>query len=234
MRRTGYAVVLVLLAIAMLAGLLQLPPPGSAESPVQRHATAEYAAAAAERGGVTNLVTAVLLDYRALDTFGEVSVIFAALIAVLTVAGASRRSPKPDVRPGGSLPPSPVVDYVVRLLAPFMAAFAAFVMISGDVLPGGGFQGGVVLGAMTILLSVAMGRERVEGLLRRGARFWVRAVAPLSFVLLALFGLAATGWWFGLPDSTPVRHALLVLLDIAIGVGGAAVLAGIFLALARE
>lgn len=38
-----------------------------------------------EKTGAANLVTAVLLDYRALDTLGEVTILFAAVIGVLAV-----------------------------------------------------------------------------------------------------------------------------------------------------
>ncbi|MGK7297427.1 MAG: hydrogen gas-evolving membrane-bound hydrogenase subunit E [Candidatus Wenzhouxiangella sp. M2_3B_020] len=234
MKHAGIGLLVGLVALAMLAGLLQLPPPGAADSPAQRHVSAEYVAGGAEAAGAANLVTAVLLNYRGLDTFGEVLVIFSALLAVLVVrAGAPRAEPAPRSRPAG-LPPSPVVAFVVRLLAPFMAAFAAFVMISGDTIPGGGFQGGVVLGAMMILLAVAIGRDRVGAMAERFAPFLVRAAAPLTFALVAAIGLVVTGAWFGLPESPVPRHALMLALDIAIGVGGAAVLAGIFLALSED
>lgn len=234
MRHPVYKAVVVLFATAMLVGLLQLPPPGTAGA-VHMHVSADYVAGGAEAGGASNLVTAVLLNYRGLDTFGEVMVIFSALIAVLLVRAVSAR---PDEQPRSAdrkrLPVSPVVHYVVRVLAPFLAAFALFVMISGDVLPGGGFQGGVMLAAMMILLTLALGRDRVDGMIRGGARFWVRAAAPLAFLLVAAIGLAATGWWFGLPGPAPLRHALMVALEVAIGIGGAAVLTGIFLALSED
>ena len=232
MRSAIAALVVGLVALVLLAGLIALPEPGDPDSPAQRHVSAEYIDAGAQAGGAANLVTAVLLNYRGLDTFGEVLVIFSALVAVLVVLASA--PPTGSAQPAQRLAPSPVVAFIVRLMAPFMASFAAFVMISGAHLPGGGFQGGVVLGAMTILLAVAMGRDRVARMLRGGARFWVRAAAPLVFALVALIGWASTGWWFGLPGPGPVRDALVLALDIAIGVGGAAVLAGIFLALSRE
>lgn len=231
MKAAAYALLMLLLAAAMLAGFLQLPEPGAADSPAQTHVSADYVAGGTDAGGAANLVTAVLLNYRGLDTFGEVTVIFSALIAVLAVLAASGDRARREGA-GATLPASPVVDFIVRLMAPFIATFAAFVMVSGAELPGGGFQGGVVLGAMLILLAVAVGRDRVDRMLRRGPLRWLRAAAPLTFTLVALLGLGVTGWWFGLPAAEPWRHLLLAALEVAIGVGGAAVLAGIFLALA--
>ena len=129
-------------------------------------------------------------------------------------------------------PDSPVVVVTVRVLSLFILTFALFTLFHGTSSVGGGFQGGVVLGAMLILLAVAVGRDRVDRMLRRGPLRWLRAAAPLTFTLVAVLGLGLTGWWFGLPAAEPWRHLLLAALEVAIGVGGAAVLAGIFLALA--
>ncbi|MDT8437886.1 MAG: MnhB domain-containing protein [Wenzhouxiangellaceae bacterium] len=232
MKRFAVLLTVLALAAALLAGLLDLPVPGDPASAVHTHVTRDSIRAAAAHDATANLVTTVLLDFRALDTFIEVMVILSAWVAVTAVlaAGPVRdgRAPSTDAP---ALGPSPIVALVVRLLAPFVAAFAAFVMITGDRLPGGGFQGGVVLAAMAILLSVALGPARVARLLRPRVWPWLRALGVLVFALVGVIGLLATGGWFDVPDSGPARHAWLLALEIAIGLGGAAVLTGIFLAL---
>jgi len=238
MKRRAYKLLVVALGLALLGGLLWLPPPGQPGGPVHEHVAARYVEGGTEAAGAPNLTTAVLLNYRGLDTFGEVTVIFAALLAALAVLGvgaAARNAsgtgkPRVDAR----LPASPVVNFIIRLMAPFMATFAAFVMIQGDVLPGGGFQGGVVLGAMMILLSVAIGPDRVSGMVAPAPLGWLRAIAPLVFLVVAVSGLALSGAWFGLSDQPALGHALMVVLELAIGMGGAAVITGIYLSLARE
>jgi multicomponent Na+:H+ antiporter subunit B len=55
--------------------------------------------------------------------------------------------------------PSPVVTTVARLLAPLIALFALYVVAHGHYSPGGGFQGGVLLGASTLLLRLALGEK---------------------------------------------------------------------------
>ncbi|NDY94177.1 hydrogen gas-evolving membrane-bound hydrogenase subunit E [Wenzhouxiangella limi] len=231
MRSALALVLVVVLAALMMAGVSQLPPPGEADQAVHRHVAANYLADGVEEGGTGNRVTAVLLDYRALDTYGEVVVIFAALIAVLLVrsAGGPRTQPPPR-----RVPVSPVVDQVIRLMTPFIALFALFMIIEGHVLPGGGFQGGVVLGALMILLSLALGPDRLRGALHTGALFWLRAVAPLAFTVSALAGLGLVGWWFALPEPGWMREFALVLLELAIGFGGAAALTGFFLSLEED
>ncbi|MFU8876805.1 MAG: hydrogen gas-evolving membrane-bound hydrogenase subunit E [Wenzhouxiangellaceae bacterium] len=240
MKRLAYKLLVAALGLTLLAGLLWLPPPGQPGGPVHEHVAARYVEGGTEAAGAPNLTTAVLLNYRGLDTFGEVTVIFAALLAVLAVLGlgaAARNATGREtnkLRANARLPVSPVVNFIIRLMAPFMATFAAFVMIQGDVLPGGGFQGGVVLGAMMILLAVAIGPARVSGMVAPAPLGWLRATAPLVFLIVAVSGLALSGAWFGLPDQPAPGHALMVVLELAIGMGGAAVITGIYLSLARE
>lgn len=231
MRRLLALTVVLVLSTLMMAGVSQLPAPGSPDSAVHRHIAAHYIAGGAEAGGAPNLVTSVLLNYRAFDTYGEVVVIFSALLAILAVGLAGRRHRTAQAKP---LPVSPVVNLVVRLMAPFIALFAMFMIIEGHVLPGGGFQGGVVLGALAVLLALVLGPERLRRLLPPTALFWIRASAPLVFVATALAGLATSGWLFALPEQPWLREPILVALELAIGVGAAFALGGFFLGLEAD
>jgi len=53
-----------------------------------------YSAQGLDKTGAANLVNAVLLDFRAYDTLGEVTILFAALIGVLAVARSVGRKKK--------------------------------------------------------------------------------------------------------------------------------------------
>ncbi len=55
-------------------------------------------------------------------------------------------------RPVGN---SLIVQTSVRLLVPFVQMFGLYVIVHGHYSPGGGFQGGVILGASFILLALA-------------------------------------------------------------------------------
>ena len=52
---------------------------------------------------------------------------------------------------------SVVVGTICRLLAPFLQIYALYVIMHGHSSPGGGFQGGVIMGASFILLVISMG-----------------------------------------------------------------------------
>ncbi|RFF28030.1 MULTISPECIES: hydrogen gas-evolving membrane-bound hydrogenase subunit E [unclassified Wenzhouxiangella] len=237
MRKFLALVLIAALGAVLIAAVVNLPEPGTTDSPVHTHVSAGYIKGGHEAGGADNLVTAVLLNYRAIDTFGEVTVIFTALIAVLaatSLAGPTERSGTQNIDLKTTrVPVSPVVSFVVRLMAPFIATFALFVMLKGHELPGGGFQGGVVLGAMLILLALFSGRtdKTDDEELPPGLRNWIRAAGPLVFGALGLTGLVFSGWLFSLPDHPFWREMVMIGLELGIGIGGAAVLVGLFRAL---
>jgi len=229
--------------IPMLTGVAQLPRAGASDGPVHTHVAARYLAGSPGESGAENVVTAVLLNYRAFDTFGEVTIIFAALAAVLAaLPSAAAAGGMPKDQPSGKAharhrpapPVSPIVAFVLRLTAPFIIAFAAWMMLKGHLTPGGGFQGGVMIGAMLILLSIVFRRgnvgSRVPERLVRG----LQAAAPLTFGAVALGGVCLTGSLLALPPN-PVDHWLrelmMLALEAGIGIGSAAIILGLFRAI---
>jgi multicomponent Na+:H+ antiporter subunit B len=228
---------------ALVAATLALPAVGALDAPVHEHVGRAYLEYGPEATGLENIVTAVLLHFRGFDTFGEVVVIFTALAALLglPLAGlASGRDGAPEddaaaedgVGEEQDIPISPVVRYVVRTLGPLIALFALATLAQGHHAPGGGFQSAAVLAALFVALTLAVGRRRVARLLPPTATAWVQAAAPLAFVLVAAVGAATTGAFLGYPGALPaLRAAMSTALEIAIAVGGAAILARLFLAL---
>ncbi len=77
----GVSVLVVLLLLTVPA----LPEVGDPDSPTNTHVAPYYIENAYEETGFVNIVTAILVGYRGLDTFGEVTVVFAALVSVLAV-----------------------------------------------------------------------------------------------------------------------------------------------------
>ncbi len=59
-----------------------------------------YPADAVSGTGAVNVVASVILDYRAYDTLGEATVLFTAVIAVITVMRKKGRREHPEVREG--------------------------------------------------------------------------------------------------------------------------------------
>ena len=107
---------------------------------------------------VPNMVTAVLADYRGFDTMFETVVVFIAGMAVLAILKSSaRRKGKREYEVEAE--PDLIVTNTVRLIVPVIQIFAFYVLAHGHVSPGGGFQGGVVMGASFILVALAWDLE---------------------------------------------------------------------------
>ncbi len=249
MRWLGAALVVVA-AATMIAGVADLPVHGTPDAPIHRHVGAHYLEHGVAETGMRNMVTAVLLVYRGFDTFLEVVVIFTALVAVLALPrGAAESGPARVVSTAGStgatasdtdavgtqradVPVSPVVFFVVRLLAPFIAIFALASLYRGHITPGGGFQSAAIFGALFIALALVFGRERVARLVPVPARVWLQAVGPVLFALVAFVGWCLTGAFLGYPAEAAahaVREAMVVTLEVGIAVGGAVILAQLFM-----
>jgi multicomponent Na+:H+ antiporter subunit B len=56
-----------------------------------------------------------------------------------------------------------IIKTMTRVLVPFIQLFALYVIMHGHSSPGGGFQGGVILGASFILLAIAFGTDTMRG-----------------------------------------------------------------------
>ena len=236
MNRVLIVLTLLAAAVPMLAGVAGLARPGDPAAPVHTHVAAHYVKEGVQESGAANLVTGVLLNYRAFDTFGEVMVIFAALAAVTGVSSlrpgqrSSESGGPHDSTAPASRPISPVVAFIIRCTAPFIALFAAFVIFKGHVSPGGGFQGGVILGALLMMLSVVFGRGPHDPLLPAPIAVWLQAAAPLTFAVVAVLGVLLTGFLLGFPGPphAPVRTLMMIALELGIAIGSAVIILGLF------
>lgn len=141
--------------------------------------------------GAPNVVTGILLHYRALDTIGEVAVLFmvAAGVGLLLGGGSGQGAP---VSP--KLPPSEIVRTGASILTPLIAIFAAYIIMNGHISAGGGFQGGAVI-ACAVLLTVLGRPEYVVPLGK------LSAIESLAGILFILVGIAGIVWAGGFLDS---------------------------------
>ncbi len=93
MRIRNLLILLVaLLAVyGMLIAVTELPPYGMPDNPVHNQVSERYINEALEDTGVLNMVTAIVLDYRAYDTMFETIVLFTAALAVVITLKSSKR-----------------------------------------------------------------------------------------------------------------------------------------------
>ena len=79
-----------------------------------------------------------------------------------------------------------IVKTVARILAPFIQLYALYVIMHGHHSPGGGFQGGVILGASMLLLLITHGEEETK---RRLSEKWVAVLSSLGLLIYSGIGL---------------------------------------------
>lgn len=173
-------------------------------------------AANLETSGVSNPVTAVLLNFRGYDTLLEMVVLLVALAGVWSLGGTALRH---EAAPG------PVLDTLSRLLAPVLILIAAYLLWVGAHAPGGAFQAGSVLGAAGVLLMLAGWR------LRAGLAAWpmrlILVAGPGAFVAMAVFMLLIEGQLLEFPSAQ--AGILILFLETTATFSIGATLAALFL-----
>lgn len=171
-----------------------------------------------EASGVAHGVTAVLLNFRAYDTWLEVGVLFVALVGLFAL------------RPTGVLPHAPpravsvLFKAAVGVLAPVAGIAAAYMLWRGTHAPGGAFQAGAVLGATFVLLRLAGWRS--VGVL---VGWRLRACLLAGFAAFLLFALVSTSAGAGLLAYPPALAGVLVVaLEVAVAATTAVTLAALY------
>jgi multisubunit Na+/H+ antiporter MnhB subunit len=124
--------------------------------------------------GVSNPVTAVLLNFRAYDTLLELAVLLTAVLGIFALGQAT-----PGYRPAGL-----VFDGLVRWLVPVLILTAGYLLWVGAHAPGGAFQAGAMLAAAGVVLRLG-GRTRIG--LPEG--FMLRIVMSVGVGMFLLIGL---------------------------------------------
>lgn len=168
-------------------------------------------AAAYEFGGGKNAVNVLLVDMRAWDTLGEISVLLVAATGVASLVFRSRRfglppraADAPNYRPGkvGWLPAGRLVDrrdrsmvlqITTRLVFPTMMVLSIYFFFSGHNAPGGGFAGGLIAGLALVLRYLAGGQYEL------GEALPVDAGHLLGAGLILAAGTATVPLLFGAP-----------------------------------
>ncbi|MBU1174071.1 MAG: Na(+)/H(+) antiporter subunit B [Alphaproteobacteria bacterium] len=146
-----------------------------------------YAENTAAETGAQNVVAAIIVTYRGLDTLGEVTVLFLTA-AIVGLVLAESRAPK-KAAGHGILPPGELLTTGARLLVPMILLFGAYVFINGHLTPGGGFQGGAILASGAILMLLAdPGKRFSHGLISR-----IESISGLAYVVIGVIGAIWAG-----------------------------------------
>lgn len=154
-RRIFFLFSAVLLILVFWNGYSKLPPVGAITG---IYGDTVNAITVSERH-ITDAVTAVNFDIRGFDTMGEEFILFTSVMGAVLLM--RRQSDEPtsdheDKARGRKVPePSDAVRVTAILLLAPTVMFGLYIVSHGQVSPGGGFQGGVILSTAPLLLYLA-------------------------------------------------------------------------------
>ncbi|MFF8375693.1 MnhB domain-containing protein [Streptomyces sp. NPDC015661] len=213
----------LLFAAGYAVACLELPPLGSLFHPY-----AERAVPAALARQTANTVASVNFDQRGFDTLGEEFVLFTAALGAALLLRRTRDEQVTPPRPGRVLP---TVRLAGTVLLPVALVSGVYVVSHGQLTPGGGFQGGVILATGLHLAYLAADYRVLRRVRPRAVLEVAEAVAAGAFALLGLIGLLRAGAYLEnvLPLGTLgelTSGGLVPLLNAAVGleVGAALVI----------
>jgi multicomponent Na+:H+ antiporter subunit B len=186
---------------------------------------ASYVKLVPQELGTPNVITGILLTFRAFDTLGEVAVLFmvAAVIGIVLGAGGQGSEGRPAAASKQMQQASEIVQSGAGILFPLIAIFAAYIIMNGHLSAGGGFQGGAVIACGVLLLLLANPHHQLD------LEFLsiTESAAGVLFVLVGIAGLIFAGGFldnrvlplgqFGAFFSAGVIPVLAVLLGIKVG-----------------
>ncbi len=149
-----------------------------------------YLAESLPKGGGTNVVNVILVDFRGFDTMGEVSVLALASVGIIVMLTGKKPLYPNQVMPFPEERFPLMLTSVTRVLVPTALLVAFYIFMRGHNLPGGGFIAGLVAVVALAMQFVASGLDWTKG------RFKLDLVRLSAIgVLLAVgTGLAAFVW----------------------------------------
>jgi len=184
---------------ALSFALLTRPAPHSISPFFIRHALPE--------GGGANIVNVMLVDFRAFDTIGEITVLGAVALTVYALLRRFRPLPESMEQPKQQALAADVVTDLVkprsaadatrgymmvpaiiaRLLLPLAFVVAAHFFVRGHNEPGGGFVAGLVVAIAFLMQYIVSGTQWVEARARLRPPRWI----AIGLLLAATTGLGA-------------------------------------------
>ena len=229
-----YKIMSVILCLGIILVLLwtvaALPVTGGAGNPANNEVAARYIEKGLQETGAVNIVTGMILDYRAFDTFGESCVLFIASCCVLVLlrldADSKNESIRKMIAESDDRHFEPKDDIILQkcacVLVPVIMIFGIYIILNGHLSPGGGFSGGAVLGSGLILYLNAYGYEKMSRLFTEKV-YRRTTLCALTFYCLAKsysFFTGANHLESGIPVGTPgaiLSSGLVLPLNICVG-----------------
>lgn len=126
-----------------------------------------------------------------------------------------------------------IAKTIARILIPFIQLYALYVIAHGELGPGGGFQGGVILGASVILYVLVYGMKEGQRRISKKASDIFSSAGILIYGGIGLISVIAGGAYLEyaklpLGSEKLAIHLGIYGIEIGVGITVAAVMVTIF------
>ena len=226
-QRKLYKIAAVLVCLSLMVALtytvLLLPVYNDPNAPTNNEVSRRYVEKGTEETGAVNTVAGMILDYRAFDTFGESTVLFAATAAVLFITLSKHTKEWTDKGPFADPSTDLIFAHISKLLLPMIFVYGIYVVLNGHLSPGGGFSGGAVLGGGLILASSIFGQKKLTRVLSPNVTTGLSVGCLLCYAAMKSYsfftGANHIGW--EIPKGTPgniLSAGFILPLNICVGI----------------
>lgn len=149
--RKFYQVMSVILCLGIICVLLwtvaYLPEFGNAGNPDNNEVSARYIEKGLQETGAVNIVTGMILDYRAFDTFGESCVLFIGSCCVMVLLKIDKNNKSSETKKrleaANDRLYEPKNDIILQkcacVLVPLILLFGIYIVLNGHLSPGEDF-----------------------------------------------------------------------------------------------
>jgi multicomponent Na+:H+ antiporter subunit B len=169
----------------------------------------------------TDLITALNFDIRGFDTLGEEFILFGSVLGIVLILRELRdeqeRPHEEEAEEHRFAGASAALRALALMVIPAIVALGVYIVVHGQITPGGGFQGGVILAAAPL------------GAFLAGRYLGMKAIAPhllvelgdalgaAGYALVGLSGLVLVGVFFknSIPLGIPGHLLSGGQLDVA-------------------
>jgi multicomponent Na+:H+ antiporter subunit B len=145
---------------------------------------------------ITNVPTAINFDYRGVDTMGEEYILFGSVVGTLTLLRQMRREmeeAEQEELPGRDVEHSDAVRLLGLVMTGLLLLFGIYIVVHAHLTPGGGFQGGAMIGTAALLVYLAGSYEIYERLSPAAWMEFGHASGAGIYVVIGLCGLIFGG-----------------------------------------
>ncbi len=227
-----------------------LPTIGDPNSAPNTHVTDYYIEHAQDECNSPNMVTAVIVDYRAYDTMFETTVMFLAGAVVVLLLRSKPEHNKRIIRPiitrtctmrNGE----PVFDninknIIITTAEAIILVYAIYVLFHGEVSLGGGFQAGALIGMAYLLDVMTVPRGKPLFVLPTEKAVALAGVGPFIYAFTGILCLIGGGLFLEyeklpFPVSDLQLHAIgILMVEIGVTIGVMATIIAILDALMEK